>query len=76
MLAEFPGPQRGDKVLLINPDQTPGMVELFHLVFENARVRLTIVPTVAGAMGEASPGEVRAQRRGLNPCDEWPRFEW
>ncbi len=33
MIAELPGPQRGDKVLLIYPDQTPEMVELIHLVF-------------------------------------------
>ena len=44
MLAEFPGPQRGDRVLLIHPDQDPEMVELIHLAFRGSRVRLTIVP--------------------------------
>ena len=54
MLAEFPGPQRGDRVLLIHPDQDPEMVELIHLAFRGSRVRLTIVPTVAGAIGRLS----------------------
>jgi len=54
MIAEFPGPQPGDQVLLINPELTPGMVGLIHLAFENDRVRLTIVPTVAEAIGQLS----------------------
>jgi hypothetical protein len=54
MITEFPGPQRGDRVLLINPELAPGMVELIHLAFENDRVRLTIVPTVAEAIERLS----------------------
>ena len=54
MLAEFPGPQRGDKVLLINPEMTPGVVELLHLVFRDSKVHLAIVPTVAEAIGRLS----------------------
>jgi hypothetical protein len=54
MLAEFPGPQRGDKVLLVNPDQVPEMVELIRSAFDNDRVRLAIVPTVAEAIGQLS----------------------
>jgi hypothetical protein len=54
MIAEFPGPQHGDKVLLINPELVPGMVESIHLAFENDRVRLTIVLTVAEAIERLS----------------------
>jgi hypothetical protein len=54
MIVEFPGPQRGDRVLLINPELALGMAELIHLAFENDRVRLTLVPTVAEAIERLS----------------------
>ena len=54
MLAEFPGPQRGDKVLLVNPDQAPEMVEFIRLAFDSDRVRLAIVSTVAEAIRQLS----------------------
>jgi hypothetical protein len=54
IIAEFPGPQRGDKVLLINPELAPGVVELLHLVFRDSKVHLAIVPTVAEAIGRLS----------------------
>ena len=54
MFAEFPGPQPGDQVLLVSPDQTPEMVELIHLVFRVSKVHLAIVPTVAEAIGRLS----------------------
>ncbi len=54
MFAEFPGPQPGDQVLLINPDQTFEMMELIRLVFRDSKVRLTIVATVAEAIGRLS----------------------
>ncbi len=54
MLAEFPGPQRGDKVLLVNPDQAPEMVEFIRLAFDSDRVRLAIVATAAEAIGQLS----------------------
>jgi len=48
MLAEFPGPQRGDKVLLIGFDQDPEMLDLLRLVLGRG-IHLTVVSTVAEA---------------------------
>ena len=48
MLTEFPGPQRGDKVLLIGFDQDPEMLDLLRLVL-GRRIHLTVVSTVAEA---------------------------
>ena len=54
MITEFPGPQPGDRVLLIYPDQTFEMMELIHLIVRGSKLRLTIVPTVAEAIGRLS----------------------
>jgi len=54
MLAKFPGPQPGDKVLLISPEPAPEMVELIHLAFRGSKVRLAVVLTVAEAIERLS----------------------
>ena len=48
MLVEFPGPQPGDKVLLIGFDQGPEMLDLLRLVL-GRRIHLTVASNVAEA---------------------------
>jgi len=48
MLAEFPAPQRGDKVLLIGFDQDPEMLALLRLAL-GRRIHLAVASTVAEA---------------------------